>query len=159
MLPYIVWSLTDIPSAISLGVPEDPPPISLSRSLRGCRRLTTLLRRYPGYPEAHPDVIEANGLATPESYQSDLAYLKKKVDVGADLIVTLLFYDTDIFLKFVNDCRQIGINQGQTVLKSYISRTKGWNDFPHGRWGDSCSASYSTLSDYQSYHNQHCRNQ
>ncbi|XP_010499351.1 PREDICTED: methylenetetrahydrofolate reductase 1-like isoform X2 [Camelina sativa] len=29
--------------------------------------------------EAHPDVIEANGLATPESYQSDLAYLKKKV--------------------------------------------------------------------------------
>jgi methylenetetrahydrofolate reductase (NADPH) len=25
------------------------------------------------------------------------------------LIVTQLFYDTDIFLKFVNDCRQIGI--------------------------------------------------
>nr|AAL91367.2 chimera1 [synthetic construct]WBT04607.1 Met13 [synthetic construct] len=33
--------------------------------------------------------------------------------------------------------------------KSYISRTKGWNDFPHGRWGDSHSAAYSTLSDYQ----------
>jgi methylenetetrahydrofolate reductase (NADPH) len=32
------------------------------------------------------------------------------VDAGADLIVTQLFYDTDIFLKFVNDCRQIGIN-------------------------------------------------
>lgn len=30
-------------------------------------------------------------------------------DAGADLIVTQLFYDTDIFLKFVNDCRQIGI--------------------------------------------------
>ncbi|KAL6222075.1 hypothetical protein ACLB2K_005467 [Fragaria x ananassa] len=61
-------------------------------------------------PEAHPDVIEEdNGLATPESYQSDLAYLKRKVDAGADLILTQLFYDTDIFLKFVNDCRQIGI--------------------------------------------------
>ncbi|XP_058184196.1 methylenetetrahydrofolate reductase (NADH) 2-like [Rhododendron vialii] len=63
-----------------------------------------------GYPEAHPDVIQSDGgLATPEAYQSDLAYLKRKVDAGADLIVTQLFYDIDIFLKFVNDCRQIGI--------------------------------------------------
>lgn len=30
-------------------------------------------------PEAHPDVIGSNGVATPEGYQSDLAYLKKKV--------------------------------------------------------------------------------
>lgn len=35
--------------------------------------------------------------------------LSLQVDAGADLIVTQLFYDTDIFLKFVNDCRQIGI--------------------------------------------------
>ncbi|XP_055829379.1 probable methylenetetrahydrofolate reductase (NADH) [Solanum dulcamara] len=63
-----------------------------------------------GYPEAHPDVIPANGIATKEIYENDLAYLKKKVDAGADVIITQLFYDTDIFLKFVNDCRQIGIN-------------------------------------------------
>ncbi|KAH0714211.1 hypothetical protein KY284_007116 [Solanum tuberosum] len=63
-----------------------------------------------GYPEAHPDVIPANGIATKEIYENDLAYLKKKVDAGADVIVTQLFYDTDVFLKFVNDCRQIGIN-------------------------------------------------
>uniref|UniRef100_A0A7C8ZCD1 Methylenetetrahydrofolate reductase n=1 Tax=Opuntia streptacantha TaxID=393608 RepID=A0A7C8ZCD1_OPUST len=62
-----------------------------------------------GYPEAHPDVIGPNGVASAEGYASDLAYLKRKVDAGADLIVTQLFYDTDIFLKFVNDCRQIGI--------------------------------------------------
>ncbi|KAF3441393.1 hypothetical protein FNV43_RR15307 [Rhamnella rubrinervis] len=62
-----------------------------------------------GYPEAHPDVIGSNGLASLEGYQNDLAYLKKKVDAGADVIITQLFYDTDIFLKFVNDCRQIGI--------------------------------------------------
>ncbi|KAG6422913.1 hypothetical protein SASPL_113295 [Salvia splendens] len=61
-----------------------------------------------GYPEGHPDIIE-NGLAPEAAYQSDLAYLKKKVDAGADVIITQLFYDTDIFLKFVNDCRQIGI--------------------------------------------------
>ncbi|KAG2534302.1 hypothetical protein PVAP13_9NG282100 [Panicum virgatum] len=62
-----------------------------------------------GYPEAHPDAIQGEGGATLEAYTNDLAYLKRKVDAGADLIVTQLFYDTDIFLKFVNDCRQIGI--------------------------------------------------
>ncbi|PWZ52750.1 Methylenetetrahydrofolate reductase 1 [Zea mays] len=77
-----------------------------------------------GYPEAHPDAIQGEGGATLEAYSNDLAYLKRKntfllvhepnnklktVDAGADLIVTQLFYDTDIFLKFVNDCRQIGI--------------------------------------------------
>ncbi|KAE8734659.1 Methylenetetrahydrofolate reductase 1 [Hibiscus syriacus] len=46
-----------------------------------------------GYPEAHLDAIGDNGVATPEAYQNDLAYLKRKVDVGADLIVTQLFYD------------------------------------------------------------------
>ncbi|KAL0392395.1 UNVERIFIED_CONTAM: putative methylenetetrahydrofolate reductase [Sesamum radiatum] len=217
-----------------------------------------------GYPEAHPDVIQ-DGVAPPEAYQNDLAYLKRKVDAGADLIVTQLFYDTDIFLKFVNDCRQIGItvpivpgimpinnfkgflrmtgfcktkippeimaalepikdndeavraygihlgtemckkimasgirtlhlytlNMEKSALailmnlglveeskisrslpwrrpanvfrvkenvrpifwanrpKSYISRTVGWDQYPHGRWGDSRNASYGALSDYQ----------
>ncbi|KAL2641214.1 hypothetical protein AAZV13_06G278000 [Glycine max] len=188
-----------------------------------------------------------------------------QVDAGADLIVTQLFYDTDIFLKFVNDCRQIGItcpivpgimpinnykgfirmtgfcktkipadimaalepikdneeavkaygihlgtemckkilahgintlhlytlNMEKSALailmnlglieetkvsrslpwrrpanvfrvkedvrpifwanrpKSYISRTIGWDQYPHGRWGDSCNPSYGALSDYQ----------
>lgn len=36
--------------------------------------------------------------------------------------------------------------------KSYISRTKGWEDFPQGRWGDSRSASYGALSDHQVLH-------
>ncbi|XP_061353076.1 methylenetetrahydrofolate reductase (NADH) 2-like [Gastrolobium bilobum] len=218
-----------------------------------------------GYPEAHPDVIGSDGLAPVEGYQNDLAYLKSKVDAGADLIVTQLFYDTDIFLKFVNDCRQIGItcpivpgimpinnykgffrmtgfcktkipaeiiaalepikdneeavksygihlgtemckkilahgiktlhiytlNMEKSALgilmnlglieeskisrslpwrrptnvfrikedvrpifwanrpKSYISRTIGWDQYPHGRWGDSGNPSYGGLSDYQ----------
>ncbi|GAA0161381.1 reductase [Lithospermum erythrorhizon] len=218
-----------------------------------------------GYPEAHPDAISSDGVATLEAYTSDLAYLKKKVDAGADLIVTQLFYDTDIFLKFVNDCRQLGItcpivpgimpinnykgflrmtgfcktkipedimvalepikdneeavkaygihlgtemckkimahgiktihlytlNMEKSALailmnlgvieeskisrplpwkrptnlnrvkegvrpifwanrpKSYISRTIGWEQYPQGRWGDTQSASYGTLSDYQ----------
>ncbi|KAK1312249.1 putative methylenetetrahydrofolate reductase [Acorus calamus] len=63
-----------------------------------------------GYPEAHPDMIQGEEGVSLEGYNNDLTYLKRKVDAGADLIVTQLFYDTDIFLKFVNDCRQIGIS-------------------------------------------------
>ena len=33
------------------------------------------------------------------------------MDAGGDLIITQLFYDVDIFLKFVADCRAIGISQ------------------------------------------------
>ncbi|EFJ29329.1 hypothetical protein SELMODRAFT_146279 [Selaginella moellendorffii] len=61
-----------------------------------------------GYPEAHPDVISGDA-ATQEAYEKDLAYLKEKVDAGGDFIITQLFYDTDLFLRFVNDCREIGI--------------------------------------------------
>ncbi|XP_059445967.1 methylenetetrahydrofolate reductase (NADH) 2-like [Corylus avellana] len=218
-----------------------------------------------GYPEAHPDVIGSNGVASLEAYHNDLAYLKRKVEAGADLIITQLFYDTDIFLKFVDDCRKIGItcpivpgimpinnykgfirmtgfcktkipaevsaalepikdneeavraygihlgtemckkilahgirtvhlytlNMEKSALailmnlglieetkisrplpwrrpanvfrvkedvrpifwanrpKSYISRTTGWEQYPHGRWADSCNPSYGALTDYQ----------
>ncbi|XP_073008321.1 probable methylenetetrahydrofolate reductase (NADH) [Typha latifolia] len=218
-----------------------------------------------GYPEAHPDMIQGERGATLEAYSNDLAYLKRKVDAGADLIITQLFYDTDNFLKFVNDCRQIGItcpivpgimpinnykgflrmtgfcktripaeitaalgpikdneeavkaygihlgtemckkilasgiktlhlytlNMEKSALailmnlglieeskisrslpwrrptnvfrakedvrpifwanrpKSYISRTLNWDQYPHGRWGDSRNPSYGVLTDYQ----------
>ncbi|RVW28796.1 putative methylenetetrahydrofolate reductase [Vitis vinifera] len=33
--------------------------------------------------------------------------------------------------------------------RSYISRTIGWDQYPHGRWSDSCNPSYGGLTDYQ----------
>jgi methylenetetrahydrofolate reductase (NADPH) len=53
-----------------------------------------------GYPEGHPD----------GSYETDLKFLKEKVDAGADYIITQLFYDCDAFLKFCKDAKAIGIN-------------------------------------------------
>ena len=53
-----------------------------------------------GYPKGHPDCV---------SYEEDLKYLKKKVDNGADFIITQLFFEAKEFLKFVQDCRDIGI--------------------------------------------------
>ena len=31
------------------------------------------------------------------------------MDAGGDFVVTQLFYDVDIYLKFVEDCRSVGI--------------------------------------------------
>ncbi|NQY09292.1 MAG: methylenetetrahydrofolate reductase [NAD(P)H] [Flavobacteriales bacterium] len=53
-----------------------------------------------GYPEKHS---QAPNMAT------DLAYLKDKVDAGAEYIVTQLFYDVKKFFEFVDSCRAAGI--------------------------------------------------
>ena len=54
-----------------------------------------------GYPEGH---LEA------ESKSADIKNLKKKVDAGADFIITQLFYDIEEYKNFVTLCRQAGIS-------------------------------------------------
>lgn len=54
-----------------------------------------------GYPEKHFEAPNMN---------FDLKWLKRKVELGAEYIVTQMFFDNKAYFKFVDDCRAIGIN-------------------------------------------------
>ena len=53
------------------------------------------------YPEKHPEA---------PNMRSDIHFLKKKVETGAEFIVTQLFFDNQKFFDFVNLCRESDIN-------------------------------------------------
>lgn len=53
-----------------------------------------------GNPEGHPESTSLN---------DDIDNLKRKVDAGADFIVTQLFYDNHHYFDFVERCRKAGI--------------------------------------------------
>jgi methylenetetrahydrofolate reductase (NADPH) len=77
--------------------------------LRYANDLVSLIRsEYPqigvavaGYPEVHQEAPSA---------EIDLENLKRKVDCGADIIVTQLFYENDDYFRFVDQCRARGID-------------------------------------------------
>jgi len=53
-----------------------------------------------GYPETHQEAVSA---------EADLQNLKRKVDAGADAVLTQLFYNNEDFFRFRERCEALGI--------------------------------------------------
>jgi len=53
------------------------------------------------YPEKHADA---------PNMQNDMKYLKRKVEAGAEFLVTQMFFDNQHYFDFVQSCRDNGIN-------------------------------------------------
>ncbi|MFZ7233535.1 methylenetetrahydrofolate reductase [Avibacterium avium] len=53
------------------------------------------------YPEVHPEA---------KSAQADLINLKRKIDAGANHVITQFFFDIDSYLRFRDRCASIGID-------------------------------------------------
>jgi methylenetetrahydrofolate reductase (NADPH) len=73
------------------------------------------------YPEKH---FEA------PNFKKDLAFLKKKVDAGADYIVTQMFFDNQKFFQFVDACRSIDIRVPIIPGLKPITRSYQINSLP-----------------------------
>jgi len=53
-----------------------------------------------GFPEVHPRAV---------SRESDLEFVKEKVDAGAVAIITQLFFDNEDYYRFIEDLRKLGV--------------------------------------------------
>ena len=66
----------------------------------GLRRVGDFEITVAAYPEVHPAALDAH---------ADLDHLRRKLDAGATRAITQYFFDTDVFLRFLDRCLAAGI--------------------------------------------------
>lgn len=90
-------------------LPRDMTPEDFeSRFFRYAKNLIEAIPKHPSgsvgaacYPEVHPESPNA---------EADIAFLKEKVDAGADFLITQMFFDNNIFYDFMELAQKAGIH-------------------------------------------------
>jgi len=67
----------------------------------GLREIADFEISVAGYPETHPEA---------PSPEAEIAYLGRKVDAGATRVITQVFFDNDLFLRFRDRATRAGID-------------------------------------------------
>ncbi len=68
--------------------------------VEGLRRIAPFEISVAAYPETHPTALSAD---------HDIDNLKRKIDAGATRAITQYFFDTDVYLRFLDRCAAAGI--------------------------------------------------
>lgn len=122
--PHLSWGdsaeptmLEQVSDYLKLGIEGmvvlrgDLPSGAVGQLSHSAKELVALIRQHFGdklqlfvgcYPEVHPDA---------DTMRNDLRFLKDKVDAGATACITQYFYNVDAYIRFVDECRRIGITQ------------------------------------------------
>lgn len=79
--------------------PDDGYPYA-AELVEGLMRIAPFDIAVGAYPEVHPEAIDE---------ASDLDNLRRKLDAGATSAITQYVFDTDVVLRFVDRCRDAGI--------------------------------------------------
>jgi len=90
----------DAPSGASDFMPHPDGFAHASDLVSEAKRMDYFSIAVAGFPELHPDS---------STRKKDIEYLKRKVDAGADAIITQLFFDNDYFYEYWEAVRKAGI--------------------------------------------------
>jgi methylenetetrahydrofolate reductase (NADPH) len=97
---HIVALRGDPPAGASQYTPHPGGYAQAEDLVRGLRRIGDFDISVGAYPETHPAAASSN---------ADLDFLKRKIDAGATRAITQYFFDTDIYLRFIDRCAAAGI--------------------------------------------------
>lgn len=89
---------------------DAPPEFSACRTLLHASDLVSFIKEsHPefgigvaGYPETHPEAVDPD---------TDLSFLKLKLDLGGEFVITQLFFDNSQYFDFVARARALGVDK------------------------------------------------
>jgi len=98
---HIVALRGDAPNMDDGYVPHPDGYAYAADLVRGLRKIGDFEISVAAYPEKHPQA---------DSMDSDLRYLKEKIDAGATRAITQYFFDADDYFRFIDKTQKLGIN-------------------------------------------------